>query len=146
MASFLNKLPITKLQANSHSLLPLLLERASCGFPSPAQDYIEQGVDLNDYCIRHPAATYLVRASGESMILAGIYPGDLLVVDRSIEARHSQIVIASVNGEMTCKRLELRPRVRLVAANPDYGAIVPNEGMNIEIFGVVTNLIRKLSL
>ncbi|ART83176.1 hypothetical protein CBP31_11605 [Oceanisphaera profunda] len=135
-----------KLEAGMHQILPLLLDRASCGFPSPAQDYVEQGIDLNDYCIRHPAATYLVRASGDSMINAGIYPGDLLVVDRSVEARHGQIVIASVNGEMTCKRLELRPIVRLMAANPDYAAIVPSEGVTLEIFGVVTNLVRKLSL
>ena len=134
-----------KLQASVQQVLPLLLDRASCGFPSPAQDYIERGIDLNDYCIRHPAATYLVQASGDSMINAGIYPGDLLVVDRSLEARHGQIVIASVNGEMTCKRLELRPVVRLIPANPDYATIVPGEGVTLEIFGVVTNLVRKFS-
>ncbi|ART81131.1 translesion error-prone DNA polymerase V autoproteolytic subunit [Oceanisphaera avium] len=141
MASLLGKL-----QTDVEHLLPLLLERASCGFPSPAQDYIEQSLDLNAYCIRHPAATYLVQASGDSMIGAGIYPGDLLIVDRSLEARHGQVVIASVNGEMTCKRLELRPCVRLVAANPAYGAIAASEDINVEIFGVVTNLVRKLSL
>ncbi|WP_319783564.1 translesion error-prone DNA polymerase V autoproteolytic subunit [Oceanisphaera sp. IT1-181] len=135
-----------KIEEGMHQILPLLLDRASCGFPSPAQDYVEQGIDLNDYCIRHPAATYLVRASGDSMINAGIYPGDLLVVDRSVEARHGQIVIASVNGEMTCKRLELRPIVRLMAANPDYAPIVPGEGVTLEVFGVVTNLVRKLAL
>ena len=134
------------LGAHLPQVLPFLIDRASCGFPSPAQDYVEQGIDLNDYCIRHPAATYLVQACGDSMINAGIYPGDLLVVDRSLEARHGQVVIASVNGEMTCKRLELRPVTRLVAANPDYGAIVPGEGVTLEIFGVVTNLVRKLSL
>ena len=136
---------ISRLEAGLSQVLPLLLDRASCGFPSPAQDYIERGIDLNDYCIRHPAATYLVQASGDSMINAGIYPGDLLVVDRSLEARHGQIVIASVNGEMTCKRLELKPLVRLVAANPDYATIVPDEGVILEIFGVVTNLVRKLA-
>lgn len=141
MASLLGRLT-----TECHQLLPLLLDRASCGFPSPAQDYVERGIDLNDYCIRHPAATYLVQASGDSMINAGIYPGDLLVVDRSLEACHGQVVIASVNGEMTCKRLELRPITRLVAANPDYGAIVPGESVSLEIFGVVTNLVRKLSL
>lgn len=134
------------LQAHLQHLLPLLADRASCGFPSPAQDYVEQGIDLNDYCIRHPAATYLVQASGDSMLNVGIYPGDLLVVDRSIEAAHRHIVIACVNGEMTCKRLELNPVVRLIAENPSYPPIVPGEGVILEIFGVVTNIVRKLPL
>ena len=134
------------LHANLHQLLPLVVDRASCGFPSPAQDYVEQGIDLNDYCIRHPAATYLVQATGDSMVNVGIYPGDLLVVDRSIEAAHRHIVIACVNGEMTCKRLELIPIVRLIAENPSYQPIVPGEGVVLEVFGVVTNIVRKLPL
>lgn len=134
------------LRPDSDYLLPLLVERASCGFPSPAQDYVEQGIDLNAYCIRHPAASYLVQASGDSMVGAGIYSGDLLVVDRSIEAAHHHIVIACVNGEMTCKRLELKPRFRLVAENPVYPPIEPEEGDSMEIFGVVTNIIRRLPL
>lgn len=127
-------------------VLPFLIDRASCGFPSPAQDYVEQGIDLNDYCIRHPAATYLVKASGDSMVNAGIFSGDLLVVDRSIEAAHRHIVIACVNGEMTCKRFESRPVVRLVAENEHYPPIVPGEGVILEIFGVVTNVVRRLPL
>ncbi|MDP5292462.1 translesion error-prone DNA polymerase V autoproteolytic subunit [Oceanimonas sp. CHS3-5] len=133
------------LQVHWHSLLPLLADRVSCGFPSPAQDYVEQGIDLNDYCIRHPAATYLVQAAGDSMINAGIYPGDLLVVDRSLEATHGRIVIACVNGEMTCKRLELHPVVRLVAENPHYAPLVPGEGTSLEVFGVVTSVVRRLA-
>lgn len=124
-------------------LLPLILERAQCGFPSPAQDYVEQAIDLNDLCIKHPAATYLVRAGGLSMIGAGIRPGDLLVVDRSLEARHGDVVIAAVNGEMVCKYLELRPAVRLVPANPKFHPITLGDGESLDVFGVVTNVIHS---
>jgi DNA polymerase V len=124
--------------------LPLVLDRAPCGFPSPAQDYIEQSIDLNDYCVRHPAATYLVQASGDSMRGAGIIEGDVLVVDRSLTAQHRDIVIAAVNGEMVCKRLELTPRVRLVSENPAYAPLVPAEGETLDIFGVVVSMVRRI--
>ncbi|MGP7732913.1 translesion error-prone DNA polymerase V autoproteolytic subunit [Oceanimonas smirnovii] len=130
-------------QQHSRYLLPFILERAQCGFPSPAQDYVEQAIDLNDLCIKHPAATYLVRAGGLSMIGAGIRPGDVLVVDRSLEARHGDVVIAAVNGEMTCKYLELQPRVRLVPANRQFRPIEFGEGETLDVFGVVTNVIHS---
>ena len=75
------------------------------GFPSPADDYIETMLDLNEYLIKHPAATFFVKASGESMVNAGIHSGDILIVDRSLEAVHGKIVIAALNGELTVKRL-----------------------------------------
>ncbi|WP_346351516.1 translesion error-prone DNA polymerase V autoproteolytic subunit [Oceanimonas sp. AH20CE76] len=124
--------------------LPLLLERTPCGFPSPAQDYVEQTIDLNDLCIRHPAATYLVRAAGDSMLEAGIHSGDILVVDRSLEAAHGDVVIAAVNGDMTCKYLELHPRVRLVPANRHYAPIVLHDAETLDLFGVVTNVIHHI--
>ena len=114
------------------------------GFPSPATDYCERKLDLNELCIQHPAATYFVRAQGDSMIEAGIFPGDVLVVDRSISASHGDIVIACVNGELMVKRLETAPKLRLVAMNNRHAPIdVPVEA-ELEIFGVATNVIHSL--
>ena len=124
---------------------PLFTERVPAGFPSPAQDYIERTLDLNELCISHPAATFFVRVEGESMTGAGIYPNDILVVDRSLTARHGDVVIASLEREMTVKLLHLNPPpVRLLACNPAYPPLLLSEGMVLEIFGVVTNVVRNL--
>jgi len=133
-------------RALSRLSIPLFLERVSAGFPSPAEDYIEKTLDLNELCIRHPAATFFVRAQGESMIEAGIFPGDVLVVDRSLRATHGDIIIASLESEMTVKQLHLTPRpVRLVPRNPAYQPIIIDEDRTLEVFGVVTNVVRSLS-
>ncbi|GGO76772.1 protein impA' [Marinobacterium nitratireducens] len=124
--------------------VPLFAERVSAGFPSPAQDYIERSLDLNELCIKRPAATFFVRAEGESMIEAGIFSGDILIVDRSLDPVHGDIVIASVDGEFTVKRLSLRPSLRLEAANASYSAIELRDESELEIFGVVTNVIHAL--
>lgn len=124
--------------------IPLFMERVSAGFPSPAQDYIEQTLDLNQLCIKHPAATFFVRVEGDSMLEAGIHPNDILVVDRSIRAEHGDIVIASVYAELTVKELELRPKVRLVPRNTSYQPIEIPEGCDLDIFGVVTSVIRTM--
>ena len=89
--------------------IPLFLERVSAGFPSPAEDYVEKSLDLNELCIQHPAATFFVRVQGESMVEAGIFPDDVLVVDRSLRAKHGDIIIASLESEMTVKQLHLKP-------------------------------------
>jgi DNA polymerase V len=129
----------------SHRLkIPLFSEAVSAGFPSPAQDYVEKALDLNELCIKRPAATFFVRVEGDSMIQAGIYAGDILVVDRSVTAEHGDTVIVAIHGEMTVKELELRPTVRLVPRNPAYSAIEIPEGTALDIFGVVTNVIRNI--
>ena len=129
----------------SHCLkIPLVSEAVSAGFPSPAQDYSEKTLDLNELCIKRPAATFFVRVEGNSMIQAGIYAGDILVVDRSVIAEHRDTVIVAIHGEMTVKELELRPKVRLVPRNPDYPVIEIPEGTALDIFGVVTNVIRNI--
>lgn len=129
----------------SRQRIPLFLERVSAGFPSPAEDYIERTIDLNELCIQHPVATFFVRVQGESMIDAGIYPGDVLVVDRSLQARHGDIVIASLETEMTVKQLHLKPLpVRLLPRNSAYKTLVVDGDMVMEIFGVVTNVVRSL--
>jgi len=116
--------------------LPLFADQCRAGFPSPAQDYVEKTLDLNEYCIRHPSATYFVRASGESMIEAGIGDGDLLVVDRDETASHGDIVIAAVDGEFTVKRVCLKPQLALQPMNPVFPVIYPSPD-ELEIFGVV---------
>lgn len=124
--------------------IPLFLESVSAGFPSPAQDYVEQALDLNELCIKHPAATYFVRVQGDSMIDAGIYPNDVLVVDRSVTARQGDVIIASVHGELTVKELQLQPTPQLVARNAAYAPILLADESELEVFGVVTNVIRTL--
>lgn len=122
--------------------IPLFLSPVSAGFPSPAQDYVETTLDLNELLIQRPAATYFVRADGDSMLEAGIHSGDILVVDRSLEARQGDIVIASVEGELTVKELQLSPFCSLLPRNPAYRPIVIPDGAALELFGVVTNVIH----
>ena len=118
--------------------LPLFLERIPCGFPSPAQDYVEESLDLNRLVVKHPSATYFVRVSGDSMSGAGIGDGDLLVVDRSLKADHGDIVVAAVAGEFTVKELRTRPSLLLVPHNPQYKPIAFHAEEELQIFGVVT--------
>ncbi|MBK1887775.1 translesion error-prone DNA polymerase V autoproteolytic subunit [Marinobacter sp. DY40_1A1] len=125
--------------------IPFFLERVSAGFPSPAEDYVEKTLDLNELCIQHPAATFFVRVQGESMVDAGIYPGDVLVVDRSLRAAHGDIIIASLESEMTVKQLHLTPPpVLLLPRNSAYTPITIEGDMVMEVFGVVTNVVRSL--
>lgn len=119
-------------------MLPLFSERVPCGFPSPAQDYVEERLDLNKMLIKHPSATYFIKVSGESMHDAGISDGDLLVVDRSLSAVHGDIVIAAVSGEFTVKELRTHPFLQLVPHNHDYPSISFKSTEELEIFGVVT--------
>lgn len=127
------------------SPLPLFLERVAAGFPSPAAGYVEQALDLNDLCVKRPAATFFVRVEGESMIDAGIRPGDILVVDRSLTAQHGDIVIACLFGDMTVKELQLQPSVRLLPHNRHYAPIDISADSQLDIFGVVTGVVRTLS-
>jgi len=123
--------------------LPLQNCSVPAGFPSPAEDYVEHKIDLNSYLVTHPAATFFVRASGNSMTGANIHDGDLLIVDRALEAAHDDIVIAVVHGEITVKRLHyLRGEVALVPENDSYKKIFINEHSELHIWGVVTNVIH----
>lgn len=125
--------------------LPLYSDLVPCGFPSPAQDYIEKRIDLNELMISHPAATYFVRAAGDSMIDAGISDGDLLIVDSSRKAEHGDIVIAAVDGEFTVKRLQFRPVIMLKPENSAYKAILIKNEDSLEVFGVVTYVVKATS-
>ncbi len=122
--------------------LPLFSDLVQCGFPSPAADYVEQRIDLNNLLIQHPSATYFVKASGDSMIEGGISDGDLLVVDSSRTPQHGDIVIAAVSGEFTVKRLQLRPTIQLNPMNPAYSPIRVMSEETLDIFGVVTFIVK----
>ncbi len=126
--------------------LPLYGSRVAAGFPSPADDHLEDPLDLNRHLIRHPAATFLVRASGDSMLGAGIHPGDILVVDRALQPEPGRVVIAVVDGELTVKRL-LRDGQGWVLQpeNPDYAPIQIREGQELQIWGVVAHVIHSLA-
>lgn len=125
--------------------LPLFSDRVPAGFPSPAQDYVHARIDLNEYCISHPNATYFLYASGDSMLEAGIVDGSMLVVDCSIGAEHGDIVIASIGGEFTVKRFSLRPIAQLEPMNPNYLPIPLRDGADdFAIVGVVVSTITRL--
>jgi DNA polymerase V len=124
---------------------PLFLASVSAGFPSPAEDYIEGRLDLNRHLIKHPAATFFVRVAGDSMIDAGIHPGDILVVDRALEPQDSNVVIAVIDGELTVKRISQRHgKLFLVPDNKAYQPLEILEEMEFEVWGVVTSVIHNL--
>lgn len=126
-------------------LLPLFSGKVAAGFPSPADDYIEKTLDLNELLVQKPAATFFVRAEGESMLGAGIHPNDILVVDRSLKPVSGKIVICALNGELTVKRLKSDRGVMVLAAeNPAYADIIINADMDVVIWGVVTNVIHSV--
>ena len=125
--------------------LPLFTGKVAAGFPSPADDYVEKNLDLNELLVQKPAATFFVRAQGESMLGAGIHPNDILVVDRSLEAIPGKVVICAINGELTVKRLErVNSQWQLKAENPAYADIVIHDELELVIWGVVTNVIHSL--
>ncbi len=124
---------------------PLFTASVSAGFPSPAEDYIEGQLDLNKYLIERPAATYFVRVAGDSMIRAGIHSGDILIVDRSLEPRDKNIVIASLNGELTVKRIRLRNgKVTLMPENKNYSPQDVSKDMDFNVWGVARHVIHSL--
>jgi DNA polymerase V len=124
---------------------PLFLSGVSAGFPSPAEDYVDRKLDLNELLIKNPAATFFVRVAGDSMTGAGIHHDDILVVDRSLEPAGGKIVIAVYDGELTVKRL-VRDKngLRLVAENPNYPPLAITGENGCEIWGVVTSVIHQL--
>lgn len=116
------------------------------GFPSPAADHTQKRIDLNEHLIRNKEATFLFRVKGDSMIGTGIYEGDTLVVDRSVEPKHNNIVLAVLNNEFTVKRLYRRGGVvKLIAENPIYPPRVIKPEEELTVWGVVTFNLHKLS-
>ena len=125
---------------------PIIGTEIPAGFPSPAQDYIEGSLDLNDFLVEHPTATFFVKVQGCSMVNAGINPDDILIVDRSLEPLDKRIVIAVVNGDFTVKRLRIKQnRWFLTPENPEFLSMEITEEMDFHIWGVVTFAIHPLS-
>ena len=126
--------------------LPLDPVRVSAGFPSPAADYEDQRLDINDYLVRNPVSTFFFAVEGDSMEGAEIFAGDILVVDKSIRPRHGHIVVAFVDGERLVKRLYNRAgRTALVAENPGYPTLEIQDGMELVVWGVVTGKFKRLA-
>jgi DNA polymerase V len=126
-------------------VLPFLVAKISAGFPSPADDYIDKKLDLNELLIKHPSATFFVRVSGDSMIDAGINSGDILIVDRALEPAENRIVIAALNGELTVKRMrKINGRIYLIPENAAYDPIEVIPEMQFEVWGVVSHVIHQV--
>ena len=123
--------------------LPLYLSRVAAGFPSPADDYLDEGLDLNEHLIEHPAATYFARAEGDSMVELGIYTGDLLIIDRAIQAEDGDVVVVAVDGLLTIKLLDLAYS-RLLPANKLYRPIEISAESQVDVEGVVVHAVHHL--
>ncbi len=122
--------------------LPLFGATVRAGFPSPADDHLDKALDLNEHLIDHPAATFFCRAKGDSMIGDGIMDGTILVVDRSVQDRKNRIVVAAINGELTCKRLDVENK-QLISSNPKYPPIKITEDIDLIVEGVVTSWVTE---
>ena len=145
------RVPISKVNSimnfiNNNSLsLPLYSSKVPAGFPSPADDHMEEKLDLNTHLVKHPTATFFVKASGDSMVGAGIHDGDILVVDRSLEPRQVRVVIVAIDGQLTVKRLKIKgPKTFLVPENKKFRSIELNENNDVKIWGIVTSVIHKV--
>jgi DNA polymerase V len=142
-AKFNDVVSITLVNPSSVMSIPLASEKVAAGFPSPAQDYVEKTLDMNEHLIQNEAATFIVKVASLSMRDAGIDIDDELVVDRSIEAKHEDIVIALIDNEFTVKRLMLEADKRwLKAENPEYSDIHLKDGQEMIIWGVVTYVLK----
>ncbi|MDD9316727.1 LexA family protein [Acinetobacter lactucae] len=151
LTDFNSKLNVQQVHPNNDKIyhIPLATERVAAGFPSPAQDDIEQALDLNEYLIRNENATFIVKANSLSMLDAGIDINDPLIVDRSIPAKSGDIVIALIDNDFTVKRLMIDtqfqpPKVWLKAENSDYQNIYIEEGQELVIWGVVTYNLKRM--
>lgn len=123
--------------------LPLSAEKVAAGFPLPNGGYVESSLDLNEFCIRHPSSSYIFQVEGESLIDAGIQPGDYLIVDRSLPPRNGDLVITSIHGEFTAKFFRNHPVPQLIPANPHFSPIIITPDLECEITGVVVTSFRK---
>ena len=142
---------IFKAQIQQPCPLPIFAAQVKAGFPSPADDFMEQRLDLNEHLIQHPAATFFVRVDGDSMVGAGIHQGDILIVDRSLEPTNGRIVIAILDGAFTVKRIRIggtfgrEAQIFLESENPAFSPIrIPPES-DFQVWGVVTYVIHSLA-
>jgi DNA polymerase V len=138
-------LPLGRFEPPTVCRRPLVGARISAGFPSPADDFLDRKLDLNELLIHHPSATFFVRVAGSSMTGVGIQAGDILVVDRSLEPADNKIIIAILNGELTVKRICRRhAKLFLLPENPAFQPIEVTPDIQFEVWGVVTSVIHSL--
>jgi len=136
---------IYRVSTRTKQALPFYLSSIRAGFPSPAEDYKDKNLDLNDHLIKNPTSTFFVKVSGNSMINAGIKSGDLLIVDRSLEPKDKKVVVAILNGEFTVKRiLKKGEKLFLAPENDSFASIEIKDEMDFEVWGVVTNVIHAV--
>lgn len=139
----MSKLTIYQVNLNSQLELPYADDGVHAGFPSPAQDYMENSIDLNRDLVAHPESTFYARVEGESMIDANLKHGDILVVDKALEVHDGDIAVCVVEGEFTVKYVEIHPdHVVLRPANKDFAPITINDPSQFEVWGVVTFVIH----
>lgn len=125
-------------------LIPLMSTPVKAGFPNPAEDAQGIALDLNELVVKHPASTFYLRVEGDSMVGSGVVNGDIVAVDKSLEPKTGDIVVAAVDGDFTLKHLKRQgQQAWLVAANPDYPPIALHEAADAVIWGVVTFVIHK---
>ena len=130
---------------DANARYPVFSTPVSAGFPSPADDYIEAQLNLNQHLIKHPSATFFLRVSGQSMIGAGIHHGDLLIVDRAVEPQDGKIVIAVIDGELTVKRISQQAhKLFLMPENDEFDPVEVRESAEFSIWGVVTTVIHAV--
>ena len=134
-----------EVEERSRQRVPMMAWSAACGFPSPAEDYVDRPLDFNELLIEHPAATFAIRIEGESMTGAGIFPGDIAVVDRAREPVNGSVILALLDGAFTVKRYRVKDgAVWLQAENPAFPDMPLSDGQNFEVWGVITRSIRML--
>jgi DNA polymerase V len=138
------KLQFYAIEEASFDDVPLYGDSVPAGFPSPADDYLDMDLNLHDYLVQHPSATFCVRAIGDSMVDAGIQSSDVMVVDRALTPKNNDIILAVVNGEFTVKRIKKsEDELYLMPANENYKPMKITEEMNFQVWGVVTFIIHK---
>lgn len=139
------KIEIVPVNNATELSLPFMENTISAGFPSPAEDYLENGIDLNKELIRHPSTTFFGRVKGDSMCGAGIYEDDILVIDKSLDARNDDIAVCFIDGEFTLKRIRKeKDAVLLIPANEKYKPITVTSDNDFIIWGIVTSIVRKI--
>lgn len=139
-----NKLNFYTIEGSSLGDITLYGDAVPAGFPSPADDYLDMDLNLHDYLVQHPSATFCVKAIGDSMVDAGIKSSDVMVIDRALTPKNNDIILAVVNGEFTVKRIKKNDdELYLIPANENYRPMKITEDMDFQVWGVVTFIIHK---
>ena len=139
----LNKNKITSFSSNKKTKIKLYTTSISAGFPSPAEDHMDVSLDINEYLVKHPSSTFYIYVKGDSMINSGIFDGDLMIVDRSLEVKSNSIVVAVINGEFTVKKIKKDSgNIYLIPDNKSYKPILLENSMDFQIWGIVTHTIH----